>query len=121
VLVGASDPPEPAGPIAPDDVIEQNEGHMKAQNKTQSTRIIKTLLLTFILVFVARATPNLNVIPNIPWAEDRSDEFGNADDIGWGNYARMQWIATHPPAGTPTLKPVRPEKFWLQRPRGIEV
>jgi hypothetical protein len=91
---------------------------MKTQSKT---RIAEIFLLTFILAFVARATPNLNVIPTIPWAEDRPDDFGNADDIGWGNYARMQWIATHPPADTPTLKPVRSEIFWSRQPRGMEV
>jgi hypothetical protein len=100
--------------------IKQN---MKTQNrfKLNSTRIMELILVIFILAFVARATPNLNVIPTIPWVGDRPDDFGNADDIGWGNYARMQWIATHPSAPTPTLKPVRPEKFWLQRPRVIEV
>jgi hypothetical protein len=44
-----------------------------------------------------------------------------AVDKDWGNYAGMEFMATHPPAGGPTLKSVRPEKFWSQRPRAIEV
>jgi hypothetical protein len=93
---------------------------MKRQTKANSTRIAEILLLTFILAFVARATPNLNVI-NIPWAEDQPNDIGlgNTDDKDWGNYARMKFMETHPPAGTPTLKSVRREKFWSRRPRGI--
>ncbi len=85
--------------------------HMKTRIKT---RVATILLLSFIAAFVARTTPNLDMLPNIPWAENRT----NGD---LGNYARMEFLATHPRAGTPTLKPVRPEKFWLQRPRAIAV
>jgi len=85
------------------------------------TRLTEFLLLSFIVVFVVRATPNLDMLPNIPWAEDRTNgDLGRTDDKAWGNYARMEFMATHPPAGTPTMKPARREKFWLQRPRGIE-
>jgi hypothetical protein len=78
------------------------------------------MLLSFIVVFVSRATPNLDMLPNIPWAEDRTNgDLGNTDDKAWGNYARMKFLETHPPEGTPAMKQVRPEKFWLQRPRGI--
>jgi hypothetical protein len=93
-----------------------------AKSKLTRTRIVEILLLTFTLACVARATPNLDMLPNIPWAEDRTNgDLGNTDDKTWGNYARMEFMATHPPAGTPTLKPVRPEKFWLQRPPGTQV
>jgi hypothetical protein len=89
---------------------------MKTRNKT---RIVEILLLTFILAFVARATPNLDVIPSIPWAEDQPNDIGlgNTDDKDWGKYARMEFMATHPAAPTPTLKSVRPEKYWSQQPR----
>jgi len=80
---------------------------------------MQVILAIFILAFVARATPNLDMLPKIPWIDDQPNDIGlgNTDDKDWGNYARMEFLATHPPAGTPTLKPVRPEKFWLQRPR----
>jgi len=85
------------------------------------TRIAELMLLSFILAFVARATPNLDMLPKIPWIDDQPNDIGlgNTDDKDWGNYARMEFLATHPPASTPTLKPVRPEKHWLPRPRGI--
>jgi len=84
------------------------------------TRLTEILLLSFIVAFVARATPNLDMLFKIiPWAERTNDDLANTDDKDWGNYARMKFLETHPPAGTPTLKPVRPEKHWLQRPRGI--
>jgi hypothetical protein len=94
---------------------------MKKQTKANSTRIAEIILLTFILAFVARATPNLDMLPRIPWAEDQPNDIGlgNTDDKDWGIYARMEFMATHPPVATPTLKPVRLEKFWFQRPRGI--
>jgi hypothetical protein len=93
-----------------------------AKSKLTRTRMVEILLLTFILAFVARATPNLDMLPNIPWAEDRTTgDLGNTNDKAWGNYARMKFLETHPPESTPTLKPVRPEKFWLQQPRAIEV
>jgi hypothetical protein len=94
---------------------------MKKQTKAKAVQIAEPILVIFILAFVARATPNLNVIPNIPWAEARTNGgLGNTDDKDWGDYVRMQFMATHPPAGTPTVKPVRPEKFWRQQqPKGI--
>jgi hypothetical protein len=82
---------------------------MKKQTKAKAVRIAELILVIFILGFVARATPNLNVIPNIPWADSRTkDGSGNTDDKDWGNYARMQFMATHPSTRTPTLKPRRP-------------
>jgi hypothetical protein len=53
----------------------------------------------------------VNVIPDLPASENQ------IDDEEWGKIARMEFLATHPAARTPTLKPVRPEKFWLERPR----
>jgi hypothetical protein len=97
---------------------------MKKQTEAKSSRnrIVEMILLAFILVSVARTTPNLDMLPNSPSAEDRTTgDLGNTDDKAWGNYARMKLLETHPPTRTPTLKPVRPEKFWLKRPRGIEV
>jgi hypothetical protein len=71
-----------------------------AKSKLTRTRIVEILLLTFTLACVARATPNLDMLPNIPWAEDRTNgDLGNTDDKAWGNYARMEFMATHPPAG----------------------
>src|SRR5260370_12266317 len=94
----------------------------KTRTKLTPTRIAEIVLLTFILAFVARATPNLDILPNFPWAEGRTNgDLGNTDDKAWGNYARMKFLETHPPDSIPTLKPVRSEKFWLQRPRGIQV
>jgi hypothetical protein len=93
---------------------------MKKQTNAKAVRIAEIILVIFILAFVARATPNLNVIPNIPWADARTNGgLGNTADKDWGTYARIQFMATHPPTRTPTLKPVRPEQFWLLRPRGI--
>jgi hypothetical protein len=113
----------PGRTIAPDHVIHQNKRDMKTHTKPKLTwtRIVEMFLLTFILAFVARATPNLNLIPDIPWANRTNDDLGATDDKAWGNFARMKFMETHPPEGTPTLKPVRPEKFWLQRPRGMAV
>jgi hypothetical protein len=100
---------------------------MKKHTKAKSTRVVEILLSTFILEFVARATPNSNLIPNIPWADARTNGgLGNTDDKDWGNYARMEWIATKPPSPTrvrtskiqpewksPKKFPVLPGKFWL--------
>jgi hypothetical protein len=95
---------------------------MKKQTRAKAVRIAEIVLVIFILAFVARAMPNLNVIPNIPWADDRTNGgLGNTADKDWGNYARMQFMATHPPTRTPTLKLPRPGKLRLQRPRGIAV
>jgi hypothetical protein len=95
---------------------------MKKQTKAKAVRIVEILLVIFILAFVARATPNLNVIPNIPWADDRTNGgLGNTADKDWGTYARMQFLAMHPPTRTPTLKLGRSGKLWLQRPRRIAV
>jgi hypothetical protein len=87
--------------------------HMKAHTKT--TRITEIALVLFIASFIYRAIPNANVIPDLPVSKNQ------IDNKEWGKITRMEFIATHPPAGTPTLQPVRPEKFWLQRPRGIAV
>ena len=94
-----------------------------AKPKATRTRIAEIGLLVFIAAFVARATPNLDMLFKIiPWAERTNDDLANTDDKAWGNYARMEFMATHPPTGTPTLKPVRPERFWLQQqPKGIRV
>jgi hypothetical protein len=100
-------------------VANHHDDDMKTRIKT---RIAELLLLSFIVVFVARATPNLDMLPNIPWAEDRTTgDLENTDDKAWGNYARMKFMETHPAANTPTLKSVPERKFWLQRPRGIAV
>jgi hypothetical protein len=90
------------------------------------TRVADLLLLSFIVVFVARATPNLDVLPNIPWAQDRTNgDLANTDDKRLGNYARMKFLETHPPEGTPTLKPA---PVWEQQtftvhppPKGVKV
>jgi len=95
---------------------------MRKQTKPKSTRIVEIGLVLFICSFIYRAIPNVNVIPDLPWADDlTNNDLGSTDDKDWGNYARMQWTATHPSAPTPTLEQVQPEKFWLQRPRGIPV
>jgi len=57
----------------------------------------------------------MDMLPDLPASENQ------LDDQEWGKITRMEFMATHPPAGTPTLKPVRPEKFWLKRLRRIEV
>src|SRR5260370_4299682 len=63
--------------------------------------------------FLFRAAHNLDVLPSFP-------EHCNFDqDYYWGNYARMEFLATRPAPGTQTFKPVRPEKLWFQRPTGI--
>jgi hypothetical protein len=79
---------------------------------------MEIVLVTFILAFVARAVPNVDALPSIPWAEQPNADFGNTDDKDWGRYTRMKFLETHPPESNTTLKPVRPEKFWLQRPIG---
>ena len=89
---------------------------MKARNKVKSTRIIEISLVFFIASFIYRAIPNVNVIPDLPASENQ------IDDREWGKITRMEFLATHPPAGMPTLKPVRPEKFLdtaAQRYRGL--
>jgi hypothetical protein len=89
-----------------------------AKPKATRTRIAEIALLVFIAAFAARAEPNLDVLPNIPWAQYRTNgDLGNTDDVAWGKYARMKFLETHPPEGTPTLKPFRPEKCWTQQPR----
>jgi len=54
------------------------------------------------------------MLPNLAASENQID-----DEEEGGKITLMEFMATHPPAGTQTFKPVRPEKFWLQRPRGI--
>jgi hypothetical protein len=88
---------------------------MKTHTKPKSTRIMEIILVLFIVSFIYRAIPNVDMLPDLPASENQ------IDDREWGKIARMEFMATHPPAGTPTLKPLRPEKFWLQRPRGITV
>jgi|SRR6266436_4137143 len=64
---------------------------MKKQTEAKSSRnrIVEMILLAFIPAFVARATPNLDMLPRIPWADDQPNDIGlgNTDDKDWGNYA----------------------------------
>jgi hypothetical protein len=76
---------------------------------------MEIILVLFDVSFIYRAIPNANVIPELPASQNQ------VDDQEWGKITRMEFMATHPPAGTPSLKPVRPEKLWSQRPRGIAV
>jgi hypothetical protein len=78
-------------------------------------RIMETILVLFIVSFLYRAIPNVDVIPNLPLAN------GQVDDKTWGTYTRMEFLATRPAPVPPTFKPVPEQKFWLQRPRTIEV
>jgi hypothetical protein len=96
------------GTIDPRAVAQHHDDDMKTRTKI---RIAEILLLSFIVAFIHRAIPNVDIIPDLPASENQ------IDDREWGNITRMKFMETHPSAGTPTLKPVRPEKFWLQRPR----
>jgi hypothetical protein len=87
---------------------------MKIHTKLNlATRAAEIILALVIFSFVSRVLPNLNDLhPDSPLIDDKC----------WGNYSRMEFLATRPAVGTPTFKPVRPEKFWLRRrPAGIAV
>jgi hypothetical protein len=71
------------------------------------------MLVTFIVSFFVRAAPNWDMLPDLPASENQ------IDDQEWGKITRMEFMATHPALRKPPLKPVRPEKHWLQRPIGI--
>ncbi len=81
----------------------------KVNPKSTRTRILELLLLSFIASFIYRVIPNVEMLPSLPASENQ------LDDQEWGKITRMEFMATHPPAGTSTLKPVRPEKHWLQQ------
>jgi hypothetical protein len=64
----------------------------RQMNRIHVRRIAEVILAIFICIFVARAVPNLNVIPNIPWAtQDREIDYKT-----WGAYTRLQWLSLHP-------------------------
>jgi hypothetical protein len=93
-----------AVPLTPCSVSLENKADMKSNAKIKS--LMEIILALFIAAFILRAIPNLNVLhldsPEI-------------DDRYWGEYARIEFMGTHPIAGKPTLKPVRPENNWLQQ------
>jgi hypothetical protein len=71
-----------------------------AKPKLTPTRIVEIVLLTFILAFVARATPNLDVLPNIPWAEDRTNgDLANTDDKRLGELRADEIFGNAPTRG----------------------
>jgi len=117
----------PGRTVALDDVIEQNEDHMKAQTKTKSTRnrIVEVILTSFILVLIARAVPNLKPFP----------EANYESEAHWGDIARAQFVTPHQTASgvrrltTPPTQEqeslrtllIQPKKFELWFPLGIKV
>ena len=80
---------------------------------------MEIILALFIGSLIYRAIPNVNVIPDLPWADDLTNDkdLGNTDDKGFGNYARMKFLETHPPAAPATLKTVPQEKFFRNSPK----
>jgi hypothetical protein len=64
----------PTRTIARDDVIEQKEGHMKAQTKTKSIRIMQIILVVFIVSFIYRANPNMDMLRDLPASENQIDD-----------------------------------------------
>jgi len=80
-------------------------------------RAMEFILVLFIIIsFLYRAISNADMLPSLPASENQ------IDDREWGKIRRMEFMKINPPTGAPTLKPVRPEKFWkfwVQRPRGI--
>ena len=83
------------------------------KTKVKSTLIIEIILVLFIASFVYRAIPNVNMLPSLPASENQ------IDDKEWGQITRMEFMKTKPPTSIPALKPIRPEKLWLQRPKEI--
>jgi hypothetical protein len=92
---------------------------MKKQTRAKATRIMEIVLVLFIVSVGFRAIPNLNVLHR---------DSPEIDDRYWGNYARVEFMATHPPASakartskvvperkSPKMFPVLPGKYWLWR------